>query len=366
MIQGPKILIVNYEQVEAHLGALNALRFSVGIWDESHYMKNPKAKRTKANLELRTHRSFMLSGTPMLNTVDELWAGLHKIDPKGFPDYYRFINRYCVFGGFNGRQIVGVKNEKELTERLGRVMLRRLKSEVLDLPEVQIIERRVDLHPEQKALYDEVRDEMRLQTLDGPEDIENALTIFLRLKQICGTTLPFTGLDVSAKLDLAVQDDLEVLSGGGKVVVFTQFRDVLEAYENRMETEGVRVYSLHGGVPKEKRMPLVRNWTADSSPCVIACMLQIAREGVNLTAASDGSFLDELFVPGLNQQAIDRLHRIGTDKTKPVRIRKYIARGTVENRIQAILRNKRKLTKAIVDSDPNWKEALVRAVYEDE
>jgi len=365
-IKGPKILIVNYEQVSAHLGVLNSFGFNISIWDECHYLKNPKSERAKAGLALRTHRSFMLSGTPMLNAVDELWASLHRIDPKGFPDYYRFVNRYCIFGGHNGRQVIGVKNEAELTERLQRVMLRRLKSDVLDLPEVQIIERRVTLHPEQQTLYDKVNDDMRLVTLDGEEDIEYAIAKFLRLKQICGTTLTFTGQDVSAKLDLGVKDDLEVLASGKKVVMFTQFRDTLEAYTQRMEKENITVYQLHGDIPQKQRMPTVRRWTATHEPSVIACMLQVAREGVNLVAASDMNFQDELFVPGLNQQAIDRAHRIGADLTRPVRVRKYIAKGTVENRIQQILRDKRKLSKRIIDSDVNWKRTLVEAVMEAE
>jgi len=365
-IQGPKILITNYEQIQAHLNILNAMNFNVSIFDESHYMKNPKAERTKAGLALKTHRSFMLSGTPMLNSVDELWATLHRIDPKGYPDYYRFVNRYCVFGGHNGRQVIAVKNEIELIERLQRVMLRRMKEDVLDLPQVQIIERRVQIHPEQQDLYDKVDEDMVLTTLDGDEDIEYAITKFLRLKQICGTTFTFTGEDVSAKLDLGVQDDMEVIAAGKKVVMFTQFRDTLECYVNRMEAKGVTVYQLHGDVPQKNRMPTVRAWSSVKGPAAIACMLQVAREGVNLVAAGDINFQDELFVPGLNQQAIDRAHRIGADTTRPVRVRKYIAKGTIENRIQQILRDKKKLSARIVDSDVNWKRALVKAALEED
>ena len=150
MIKGPKILIVNYEQVNTHKDDLAAVMFDVAIFDEAHYLKNPKAQRTKACLELYANRKFMLTGTPMLNHVDELWSILHMIDPGAYPKYWTFLNRYAVFGGFKDKQIVGVKNEAELTDRLQRVMLRRLKKDVLDLPDVQIIERRVDLSDEQQ------------------------------------------------------------------------------------------------------------------------------------------------------------------------------------------------------------------------
>lgn len=370
-LTGPRILIVNYEQVKAHLEELNNLHFDVVIFDEAHYLKNHKSQRTKACLKMNAKRSFLLTGTPMLNHVNELWPLLHRIDPNSYPSYYSFVNRYAVFGGFKNHQIIGVKNEKELKERLQTVMLRRLKSEVLDLPEVQIIERRVDLLPEQRKLYDEVVSELKLPRVDQaePDDIENALTKFLRLKQICGTTLPFTGNDISAKLDLALEDDLELLQRGEKIVVFTQFRSVLDAYTSRIKARkdfaGIPVYELHGGVKMEDRQPTVKKWSATGGPAVIACMLQVAGVGLNMTAARYASFIDELFVPGLNQQAIDRLHRIGASETQAIVVRKYICRNTIENRVQQILRVKSKLFGEIVESDPMWKKKLYEAIVED-
>lgn len=364
----PKILVVNYEQVVAHREALDAMMFDVAVFDEAHYMKNPKAKRTEACLEVYSRRSFMLTGTPMLNHVNELWALLHRIDPKGYPDYYRFLNRYAVFGGYKDKQIIGVKNEKELTERLQGVMLRRLKKDVLDLPEVQIIERRVDLEDEQRKLYDEVVNDMRLPRFDSaePDDIENALTKFLRLKQICGTTFPFTGEDISSKLTLATADDIELLENKEKIVVFTQFRDVQACYTQRMRKLKIPVWELHGDIAAPDRQGVVKSWTDSKEPGVMCCMLQVGGEGLNLVAARHASFIDKLFVPGKNKQAIDRLHRIGQDSTQPVQIREYICRGTIENRINQILRTKTRLFGEIVETDPDWKRKLYQAIMEDD
>lgn len=364
---GPKILVVNYEQVVAHQQALDSMMFDVAVFDEAHYLKNPKAKRTKACLEVYSRRSFMLTGTPMLNHVDELWSILHRIDPAGFPKYWSFLNRYAVFGGYKDKQIIGVKNEKELTERLQAVMLRRLKSEVLDLPEVQIIERRVDLTSEQRKLYDEVVNEMRLPRWDEaePDDIENALTKFLRLKQICATTYPFLREDISAKLDQVVADDLELLENGHRVVLFTQFRPVLACYAQRMEKAGYPIFQLHGDVKKEIRSSIVKEWGMTSTPGVLACMLQVAGVGLNMTQGRHGAFVDKLFVPGLNQQAIDRLHRIGQSETQPVMIREYICRNTIENRVNQILRTKSKLFGEIVETDPDWKRKLIKIMQEE-
>lgn len=377
---GPRFLITNYEQIQGHISELNAAKFDTIIYDEAHYIKNFKSNRTKACHQLQGRRNFLLTGTPMLNHVNDLWSLLHKIAPNSFPDYWRFVNEFCVFGGFNEKQIIGVKNEKRLKDLLQDVMLRRLKSEVLDLPDVQIIERRVDLAPEARKLYDEVIDNMRLPIVGQAQDseIENALTKFLRLKQICGTTLQFTGTDVSNKLTLAIEDDLQILEEGHKIVVFTQFRDVQAAYMHRMANDtaakvsGISntgspwpVFFLNGDVPKGDRTAVVRAWSDWNGPAVIICMLQMSGLGLNMTAARHGSFLDELFVPGLNQQAIDRLNRIGADETQPIQIRKYLTRNTIENRVQQILKVKSKLFGEIVESDPNWKRKLFQALMEE-
>lgn len=367
-IEGPKILIVNYEQVIAHEKILNNLKFDVAIFDEAHYLKNPKAKRTQACLNVYSRRSFMLTGTPMLNHINELWSILHRIDPNAYPKYWSFVNRYAVFGGWKDKQIVGTKNKTELTERLQGVMLRRLKKNVLDLPEVQIIERRVDLMPEQLKLYREVTDDMKLSRWDEatPSDIENALTKFLRLKQICGTTFEFSGTDISSKLDLATCDDMELLENGNRIVQFTQFRSVQECYIARMAGEGIPIFELNGDTPKSERVKIVKEWGLTKEPGVLIGMLQISREGLNMTASRHASFLDELFVPGLNQQAIDRLHRIGADRKQAVQVRKYICRNTIENRVQQILRTKKGIFEDIVESDPDWKRKLYRAIMEEE
>jgi SNF2 family DNA or RNA helicase len=368
---GPRALIVNYEQVVSHVMDFNRVGFDVAIFDEAHYMKNHKSQRTKKCMQLSAKRDFLLTGTPMLNHVNELWSLLHKIDPYKYPKYWTFVNRYAVFGGYQDKQIIGVKNEKELTERLHGVMVRRLKKDVLSLPEVQIIERRVDLLPQQAKLYAEVRDDMKLARAGEttPDDIENALTKFLRLKQICGTTLEFTGEDHSSKLDLAIEDDLELLARGEKIVVFTQFRSVQAAYAARLAKEtghSIPLHLLNGDVKHPDRQPLVAKWSGERGPAVICAMLQVAGVGLNLTASKQGSFLDKLFVPGLNQQAIDRLHRIGASETQPIQIREYLCRNTIESRVNQILRVKSKLFGEIVESDPGWKKKLYDALMEDE
>jgi len=341
---GTKILVLNYEQVKPHLGELNALAARVAIFDEAHYIKNHSSVRTKACLALFSERSLLLTGTPLLNHVGELWPLLHKVSPSSFKSYYAFMNRYCVFGGWNNKQVMSVKNQKELQTILDQVMIRRLKKDVLDLPDVQYIQVKVELHPKQRKLYDQIEDELRLESVDplGADTVvENALTQFLRLKQICGTPFTLGFEDDSYKLDAVIARLLEKVDSGEKVVLFSQFRGVLEALRLRCIEVSIDTYSLNGDVPVGERQGLVKTWGEHLGGAVILCQSSVAGVGLNMTAAKIGFFVDKLFVPGLNQQCVDRMHRIGSSTTQPVQIFEFIAKGTVESRVEAILRSKK-------------------------
>lgn len=376
---GAEFLIVNYEQVKAHLDLLNKFKFDIVIFDEAHYLKSHKTQRTVACHKLKARRKFLLTGSPILNQVNELWSLLHIVSPIEYPKYWQFVNRYAVWGGYKDKQIVGVKNEKELIDKIDIVMLRRLKRDVLDLPEKQYITVRVDLSEKQRALYRQASEDMKIDSPGSasPMEIQNALTKFLRLKQICGTTATIPGYDDdSIKLDVAVDKIQEVLAGGRPTVVFTQFREVQQCLMNRLAEKNLATYQLNGDTPTSERVPIVKAWAAHGEPvpgqkhknpraCMVA-MLQVAGVGLNMTAANTAIFVDKLFVPKLNEQAEDRIHRIGADKSQPIQIIELIARNTIESRIEVILKRKRKLFDTLVDNDTAWKKALIEAMQEDE
>ena len=365
------VLIVNYEQVMAHIDQLNEMGFDIVIYDEAHYLKSRTSKRTKAAMKLKADRHFCLTGSPLLNQVSDLWSLLHRVAPAQFPSYWTFVQRYAVFGGYMDKQIVGVKNERELNEKLQFHMMRRLKADVLDLPEKQRIVIKLDMHPEQKKLYKQAVEEMKIDDPSGlnPMEIENALTKFLRLKQICGTTATIPGHDDhSSKLDRAEEMIQEIIDSGEPVVVFTQFRGVLTAMYDRLAARGIEARLLHGDVAIPDRQPVVRRWTQDAAngkPQVLLCMVQVAGVGLTMTAASQCIFLDKLFVPKLNEQAEDRLHRIGAKRT--VQIYELQMRGTIEQRIEKILKTKNTIFGAVVDVDNSgWKQKLIQAIVADE
>lgn len=364
-------LIVNYEQVPAHFVAFNKADFDIGIFDEAHYLKNRNSKRTQACLKLVLARAFLLTGSPILNNVQELWTMFRMIDAERFPNYWRFVNRYAVFGGFKNKAVVGLKNVDELNVVLAEYMVRRLKKDVLDLPDKQYIKVTLDLTKEQRKLYNEAKEELKIVLPGNPEpmELENALTKMLRLKQICGTTATIPGMDDhSAKLDRA-EELIEEVTVSEPIVAMTQFRGVQAALVKRLEGRGITCFVLNGDTPKTERRAVVDAWSVfedeHGTRGALVAMLQVAGVGLTMTAASKLIMLDKLYVPKLNEQAIDRIHRIGASKTKPVQIYEFICRNTIESRIEQILRLKEKIFGAVVE-DADWKKALYAAIMEED
>ena len=369
---GVDILVMNYEQIANHLEDINACDLDLLIFDEAHYLKTPKSKRTKACHKIAAKRSFLLTGSPMLNQPQELWGLLHRINPEEFPSFWKFSQRYCAFGGFQGKQVIGVKNRLELLEILDRYMLRRLKTEMVKLPDKNFIPVHVPLSPLQQSLYKEAETELRLEVPDRPEpmELENALTKILRLKQITGTPATLGFEDKSYKLDRCVEIAHELIESGEKVVIFTQFRGVLEAIHQRLARPTVPGHPviptsvLSGDVPGDKRVPIVHEWRDSAKPGVLLSMLQVGGVGLDFTAASNVIFVDKLYVPAMNDQAVDRLHRLSMDKSKQVNIYELLATGTVEDRVEKILARKRKMTDSVVDST-EFRKMIVAALHDD-
>ncbi|AKC02800.1 DNA helicase [Gordonia phage Gmala1] len=389
----PRVLIMNYEQVKPHLEQLISMQFDIVLFDEAHMLKNPSAQRTKAARALAETctRRFFLTGSPILNHVNDIWSLASMVDPAAFGSYYGFLNTYAVYGGYENREIVAVKNEQDLNAKLAQIMIRRLKKDVLDLPEVQITPRLVGLHTKQQKLYDQVLEDLQITRSenDEPDEIDNVLTKFLRLKQICGTTATVleNKEDYSDKLDAALFDAVDLVKQGERVVVFTQYRGVQEAFVNRLTAAFNKgsnrpmgsgkfapihnkmatfpVFVLNGDVPAEDRVKVVNEWADHEEPGVIVCIYSVAGTGLNMTAARYCQRLDKLFNPPLNQQAIDRLHRIGADKSQPVQVLDYLVKDSVEDRVNEILEVKQKIADSIVETDPLLKKAITQAMLEE-
>jgi SNF2 family DNA or RNA helicase len=339
---GPRILIANYEQLitKQTQALFKNFKFDAIAADEAHYLKNPEAQRTKAFQLTQSTRSFLLTGTPLLNHVNELWVLFNRIDPVRYPRYYAFVNRYCVFGGYENRQIVGTKNEKELISELGRIMLRRMKDTTLNRDKPTYTEVYTGMSDTQRKLYDSVIEELILPDPAGDQQIDNPLTKFLRARQICGTpaALGPDYPDDSMKLDRAIEITAELLGKGERFGVFSEFRGVMSCFRDRARKLGVPVFEIHGDVARQDRLSTVQQWGLTKEPGVIVCQSKVAGEGLNMVAGSICMRLDRFFVPGKNRQVVDRFDRIG--QTKPVQVIDLKVRGSIEQRVDEILKDK--------------------------
>jgi SNF2 family DNA or RNA helicase len=364
-------LLVNYEQVVSHLEDLNRVGFGMAIYDEAHAIKGHKSARSKACRELQIPRNFPLTGSPMLNQVNDLWALLHRVNPHEWPSYWTFVNRYAVMGGYMDKQIVGIKNERELRGRIKGTMIRRTKKDCLDLPEKQLIPVKLELHDEQRVAYKQAKEELRVDIgdSDNPFEIANQMVKALRLKQICGTLATLPGMpDVSSKLDYAVEMIKDFANGGHSCVVFTQFRMVMSCLVARLEEAGVPAWQLHGDVPATERRATVNDWTRHTergNPGAMACMYQVGGVGLTMNAASRVILLDKLYSPKMNEQAIDRLHRIG--QREIVQIFDLIAARSYESKIEQIIKQKETIFGAVMDYEASdWKRKLIELAKEDD
>ena len=346
-----EVVVAGYTMVQKHLDELNEIGFQICICDESHELKTPSSKRWKAVRKLEVQRWFMLSGTPMMNRPNELWTTLNRIDPSTFDNYYVFTHRFCTFGGFKRKQIVGVRRPKELATILDAVMLRRLKTDVLDLPDKQYTTKVVGLTTLQKKLYKEALTEFQLTLPNDPDpmELEQGMVRFLRLKQICATPATLGFEDKSDKLEVATDLASELVDNGNKVVMFTNFRGVLASMASRLAELEIPVYQLHGGIKVADRQQAIKDWTESDEPGVILAMIQVAGVGLNMTAARHAIFIDKAYVPGVNDQAADRLHRIGASVAHPVEIIELFCKGTVEARVEQILKTKRAMFDDVVN-----------------
>lgn len=375
-------LLVGYEQVISHLETLNSMNFDLVFVDEAQFVKNRNSQRSKALLKLEGYKRIVLiTGSPMLNHPEDLWMLLHLVDRSSWPSYWAFFNRYIVTQTFTieskgrtraVRATVGVKNEAELNEKLSDLMLRRLKVDVLkELKEPQLVRVWVDLTDLQRKLYREVKEENRL-TIPGdpsPLDIENAFVKFLRLKEIVGSAGTVEGHpDESAKLDAVAQRVQDLVESGESVVIFTQFRTILAFIESRLKAIGIPVWTLHGGVPKLERVPRINEWAESTKaglPGVMLTMYQVGGVGLNMTACNTVLLPDRLYVPELNRQAVDRVNRMGVDTSKPVQVVEFLARRSIDQRLDQILDRKSEIFGVVVDG-VDWKRRAIDAVMSEE
>jgi SWI/SNF-related matrix-associated actin-dependent regulator of chromatin subfamily A-like protein 1 len=340
------INIASYEgATDKFKKALLDIEFDVGIFDEAHFLKSIKAKRTKAvygsiaerGLIAQCKHRWMLSGTPAPNNPVELFPMCRSLFPDSFRrqdgrvmSYWDFVGKFCLTkeDGF-GKKIIGGKNLGELKARLAPHMLRRKKEDVLkDLPSIMFDT--LYLPPQSLSLPAE-EEELVRSALASPEPmraLEGAAQHVAKLRRLLGTA------KVSA-LSSWLVDQIE--GGLKKVVVFAHHKSVIAGLEAALL--GVSdIAKIDGSTPATERYKEVERFQNDPKCKVFIGQLQAAGTGITLTAASELIFAEYSFVPGENEQAAMRVHRIGQKNN--VLIRYAVVSDSLDERIAAVVRRK--------------------------
>jgi superfamily II DNA or RNA helicase len=345
------LVLTSYPLLRRDSVLYREFRFGAVVLDEATHIKNPDTQNAQAAMALRANHRFVLTGTPVENSVRDLWSIMNFALPGYLGDRDEFRERYEL------PISRGSQPERErLAKRLRPVMLRRLKREVArDLPAKIEQVAFCDLTAEQRELYAKLQREGRqkVETLASEKKSGAArvamLTVLLRLRQVCGDLrlLGETPENRSGKLDLLMELIEEAMDGGHRMLVFSQFVSMLRLIEQELKNDEINYCYLDGET--KDRAGAVDQFQSGTDIPIFLISLKAGGSGLNLSAADTVMHVDPWWNPAVEDQATDRAHRIG--QTQVVTSYKLITRGTVEEKILDLQKKKRKIIDATVESE---------------
>ncbi|HUM44606.1 MAG TPA: DEAD/DEAH box helicase, partial [Fervidobacterium sp.] len=302
-------------------------------FDEIHKCKNPSSQQGKGLLKIKADLMVAMSGTPLMNSPLDLYVPLKWLGYEKH-NFYQFKNRYAVMGGYGGYQVVGYRNLAELQNVLDSIMLRRLKKDVLDLPEKVYITEYVEMGEAQEKIYDEVLAAVR-RNIDKIVLSPNPLAQLIRLRQATGYTgILSSDIRESAKLDRLEELVEDAVESGDKVIVFSNWKEMIVPAFERLKKYNPAVIT---GETKD-RVAEQDKFMNDDSCKVILGTTGAMGTGLTLTAGSTVIFLDSPWNRANKEQAEDRAHRIGTKSN--VTIITLVTKGTIDERIEELIYQK--------------------------
>ena len=313
--------------------------------DEIHKCKNPSSQQGKGILKIKADTHIAMSGTPLMNTPLDLfiilrWLGYEK------HAFYAFKNHYCIMGGYGGYDIVGYKNMPELQERVDGIMLRRLKDDVLDLPEKVYIDEFVDMTAKQEQIYKEVSADIRAN-IDKIKMANNPLAELIRMRQATGYTgiLSSTILE-SAKIDRLEEIVEESVANNRKVVIFSNWTQMTTPIYNKL-CKNYKGVIITGETDDVDRQVNVNQFQNNPECKYILGTIGAMGTGLTLTAGTVVVFMDHPWTRAAYDQAVDRCHRIG--QSSNLTIYNLLCKNTIDERIWEIVQRKGAISDALID-----------------
>lgn len=354
------IVITTYGTASRITSELEPIQWDVIICDEAQAIKNHRTNAALAIRELRAQQLVALTGTPVENRLSELWSILDALNPGMLGGISWFRRQFA--------HPIERDNDTEALEALRRLtapfVLRRTKADrslVPDLPDKVEQVAWATITAEQAGLYQAVIDDFvqKSSVATGMERRGLVLATLTKLKQVCNHPAHFLGEGTvgsderSGKLD-RFDELLEViLDASERTLVFTQYREMGKLLSAHVESKyGVSAPFLHGGSTLKQRQAMVDTFQGPDGHPVQVISLRAGGTGLNLTAASRVIHYDRWWNPAVEDQATDRTWRIGQDKT--VFVHKLVCQGTLEERVDAMLNEKRALADSVVGTDESW------------
>jgi hypothetical protein len=354
------LVITTYGIAARDREALGKVQWARVVCDEAQNIKNHATRQAQAVRGIPAASRIALTGTPVENRLSDLWSIMEFTNPGLLGPAEKFRQKYAIPIERGG--------DEEATARLRRItgpfVLRRLKTDksiISDLPDKLEMKVWCNLTAEQASLYQATVTDMLARIEAAEEGIERrglVLATMAKLKQVCnhpahllgdGSRLPGR----SGKLARLEEICDEVVAEGDKALCFTQYAEFGSMLQPHLAARlGCPVLYLHGGTPKKQRDAMVADFQAMAEPAIFLLSLKAGGTGLNLTAASHVIHVDRWWNPAVEDQATDRAFRIG--QRKDVQVRKFVCVGTLEERIDAMIEEKKALAERIVGTGEGW------------
>ncbi|WP_040676271.1 DEAD/DEAH box helicase [Paenibacillus sanguinis] len=355
------VLLTTYQLAGRDAKELRSVEWSTVVLDEAQYIKNYGTKQAQSVMKLNAPHRIAMTGTPVENRLGELWSIFQFLNPGYLGTQASFRSRFA-----SGAEQPNDELQK-LRQLVAPFLLRRLKSDPdirKDLPEKIELKSYCTLTTEQARLYRLVTDELmnRLGEHEGIARKGLVLSSLTRLKQICNHPVLARGsIQMSESAVPGRSGKLErleelldlIMDSGEAVLIFTQYVRMGELLQERLtEQYGQRPFFLHGGVPKAERDEMVRAFQEGKGSPIFVLSLKAGGVGLNLTRANHVVHYDRWWNPAVENQATDRVFRIG--QRKNVEVHKLICQGTLEERIDELIERKKSLSEQVVGSGEQW------------
>jgi SNF2 family DNA or RNA helicase len=342
------LLVTSYTLLQQEIELLSQVKWQSVVLDEAQAIKNAATKRSKAAMQLNSRFRLITTGTPIENHLGELWNLFSFINPGLLGTYKQFNRRFGIpIEKYHDREA-----RRTLKKLIRPFMLRRIKSQVLEeLPPRTEITLRVEMQPEELQFYEALR-QQAIENIEGSSEKPGRhlriLAEIMRLRRACcNPRLINDQVEIpSTKLQVFAETVEELLGGGHKALVFSQFTGHLALIREFLDGQGITYKYLDGTTPAKERQRQVERFQAGEGDLFLIS-LKAGGLGLNLTAADYVIHMDPWWTPAVEDQAADRAHRIG--QKRPVTVYRLVTANTIEEKIVRLHQEKRDLANSLLE-----------------